>query len=194
MTATAMQLFLKSLSPGDAVLIVGASEAERNQLLEAGHNPTCFDYYTDGMRWEYLPRTPDQYHAIYCAHTLEHVRNVGIMLDSMHIELREGGLLCIVVPPAKPNIVGGHLTIWNAGLLLYNLIRAHFDCAQAAVRSYDYNVAVLVRKVTARYRERELLEDNGDLATLAPFFPVSMPQDTDGQIDEHAWGPRPAHE
>jgi hypothetical protein len=185
-----MDLFLQSLTPSDSILVVGASQAEQNQLAHAGHEPTCFDYSRDGMRWEYLPRLENHYHALYCAHTLEHVRNVGVMLDAMYAELRPGGLLCIVVPPAKHNIVGGHLTLWNAGLLLYNLIRAHFDCAKAAVRTYDYNVAVLVRKVHADYPEDVLHEDNGDLEILAPYFPVPMPQDQDGQIAEHAWTPR----
>lgn len=185
-----MQLFLKSLTPGDAILVVGASHAEEQALVAAGHNPTCFDYGRDGLHWEYLPRFENHYHAIYCAHTLEHVRNVGIMLDAMYMELREGGLLCIVVPPAKHNIVGGHLTIWNAGLLLYNLIRARFNCSQAAVRTYDYNVAVLTRKITALYLDKRLKEDNGDLEYLAQFFPVPMPQDQDGRIEQHAWSPR----
>ena len=186
----AMQLFCLSLQPHSLVCIVGGTEAEGKAIRDSGHTPVAIDYSRSGMRYEYLPRLAEQYDGIYCAHTLEHVRNVGIMLDAMHEELKDEGLLCIVVPPAKPEIVGGHLSIWNAGLLLYNLIRAHFDCKKAAVRSYDYNVAVLVRKVHADYQDNDLKEDNGDIEILARYFPFPAYQDMDGRIKEHDWSVR----
>ena len=51
-------------------------------------------------------------------------KTVYLFLKKVHSLLNEGGYLAIIVPPRKPFIVGGHVTIWNAGLVLYNLILA----------------------------------------------------------------------
>lgn len=165
--------------------MVGGRQGELEAL--SGYVVTNHDYHTHGIRYEASPSRPALYDGLYCAHTLEHMRNVGLVLDKMYAELKDNGLLCLVVPPAKHDIVGGHLSIWNAGLLLYNLIRARFDCAKAAVRTYDYNVAVLVRKRRAGYEEHRLNEDNGDIELLAPYFPMPAYQDMDGQVAEHQW-------
>jgi len=187
MTPSPLKLFSDSLTPCSKVALVGGSAAEIRAMLVAGHLPYRFDYSEGGSRYELPPRVPRGFDGLYCAHTLEHVRNVGVMLDAMYVDLKDNGLLCIVVPPAKHNIVGGHLTLWNAGLLLYNLIRAHFDCSKAAIRTEGYDVAVMVRKAHADYQDSDLIEDNGDLEQLARFFPVPMPQNQDGQISLHDW-------
>jgi len=38
------------------------------------------------------------------------------------------------------------LTLWNGGLLLYHLVLAGQDCADAVVASYGYNIAVIVKR------------------------------------------------
>lgn len=119
--------------------------------------------------------------AIWCAHCLEHQRNVGAFLDKVFKDLKEGGLLCITVPPRKDNIVGGHLSLWNAGLLLYNLILAGFDCSQARVMRDGYNITVMVRKKAAKLPNLDM--DNGDIEKIAHFFPFDAVHGFDGNID-----------
>ena len=80
---------------------------------------------------------------------------------------------------------GGHLSLWNAGLLLYNLILAGFDCRSAAVKTYDYNVSVIVRKKAAPLPE--LTYDFGDIEKLSQFFPFEAKHGFDGNIESINW-------
>jgi len=182
---SAMSLFLASVPIRSKVCVVGGTPLELEYLK--AYEVTNHDYNTNGRRYESAPQRPEAYDGLYCSHTLEHMRNVGFTLDKMYSELKPNGLLCIIVPPLKHNIVGGHLSLWNAGLLLYNLIRARFDCRRAAVKTYGYNVAVLVRKARADYKDTDLKEDNGDIELLAPYFPLPVSQDFDVRIGECNW-------
>jgi SAM-dependent methyltransferase len=87
-----------------------------------------------------------RYDAILCSHVLEHSPNPGQFLAKIHELLNEGGILCINVPPLKHAITAGHLTLWNPGLLLLNLVRSGFDCKHAKIRVKGYNIAVVLVK------------------------------------------------
>jgi len=128
---------------------------------------------------------------VWCSHVLEHQPNARQFLLKVYAVLKPGGILAITVPPRKPNIVGGHVSIWNAGLLLYNLILAGFDCRDAMVRQYDYNISVVVRKSHATLPPLKM--DSGDIELLAPYFPRSLKaeQDFSGDITEMQWNPAP---
>jgi hypothetical protein len=95
------------------------------------------------------------------------------------------GIIAITVPPAKHQIVGGHVTIWNAGLLLYNLIIAGNDCRLAAVKSEGYDISVIAPKVPIRLPN--LRRDVGDIETLQGYFPLAAKQGFDGRISELNW-------
>lgn len=131
--------------------------------------------------------------AIWASHVLEHQPNVGAFLRQCFRDLRDDGVLAVTVPPAKPEIVGGHLTTWNAGLLLYNLIVAGFDCREASVSGcyssgpgyQPYNISVIVRKRPAVLPQ--LRFDNGDIERLAQFFPCPVQQGFDGRLSEIRW-------
>jgi hypothetical protein len=85
----------------------------------------------------------------------------------------------------KHSIVGGHLTVWNTGLILYNLIIAGFDCSEASVKTYGYDCSVIVKKKTAILPE--LGYDYGDIEKLSHFFPFDARQGFNGQILELNW-------
>ena len=115
----------------------------------------------------------EQFDAIWCSHMLEHVFDPQAALRKMLGNLKDGGLLAITVPPAKHSIVGGHFTLWNAGLLLYHLVLAGFNCSQARVKQYDYNISVLVRK--SELPSIAIPEDsNYPVALLKDFFPSGI--------------------
>lgn len=114
----------------------------------------------------------EQFDCIWASHVLEHQPDVGSFLYKCFQELRDDGLLAVTVPPKKDEIVGGHLTLWNAGLLVYNVVVAGFDCREAAVGEYGYNISLLVRK-----RPRppvDLKCDAGDITLLAEYFPFPV--------------------
>lgn len=122
----------------------------------------------------------------WCSHVLEHQLNVNAFLQKLRDISRPNAIIAITVPPAKHNIVGGHVTLWNAGLLLYNLVLAGFDCSEAHVKEYGYNISVVLRK-KLRPKVEALLMDAGDIEKLAAFFPMPVQQGFDGNIKGINW-------
>ncbi|MBA1142490.1 class I SAM-dependent methyltransferase [Mesorhizobium neociceri] len=73
--------------------------------------------------------------AVWVCHVLEHQPNPNAFVRAYLDRLRPGGLIVATVPPTKNQIVGRNVSLWNAGLLLYHLILAGFDCRRASVRT-----------------------------------------------------------
>lgn len=140
------------------------------------------DHVCDFVEWG---GQPESFDAVWACHVLEHQLDVGAFLAACRRQLRDGGILAITVPPAKHFIVGGHLTLWNAGLLLYNLILAGFDCRNAMVGTYGYNISVIVAKGDVDLPP--LYFDEGDIDRLAAFFPVPLTQGFDGRLPDIGW-------
>jgi len=111
----------------------------------------------------------EQYDCIWASHILEHQLNPHQFLKKIYDTLTSGGILAITVPPLKHEIVGGHVSIWNAGLLLYRLVIAGFDCRDAFVCSYGYNITVIVKK--SEVEQLDLVYDNGDINRIAKYLP-----------------------
>jgi SAM-dependent methyltransferase len=126
-----------------------------------------------------------QFDCLWCCHCLEHQPNVNYFLTKMHQDLKPGGLLAVTVPPLKPQIVGGHLTLWNAGLLLYNLVLARFDCRLAMIKKSEYNITVIIRRKEIKLPE--LVYDSGDITAMAPYLPSGLAEGFNGDIDELSW-------
>lgn len=132
---------------------------------------------------------PVKFDIVWASHVLEHQPNVNEFLRKVKFVTEDDGLIAITVPPAKGQIVSGHFSIWNSGLLLYNLVMAGLDCRNASVLQYGYNISVIVRK-----KEIELPDlnyDYGDLTRLKEFFPSDLQWADDsfnGDVSEINWG------
>ncbi len=124
---------------------------------------------------------PFTYDALWASHILEHQLNPNIFLRKLFSLLKEGGYLALVVPPRKPFIVGGHVNLWNGGLLLYHLILAGFDCSNAQLLQYDYNIGIVVQKKSIS-EFPHINYDIGDLHKLAPFFPFPITEGFNGDL------------
>jgi SAM-dependent methyltransferase len=122
-----------------------------------------------------------KFEAIWCAHVLEHQPNVNLFLTKIYDILETDGLLAITVPPWKEKIVGGHLNVYNIGLLYYNLILAGFDCSQAIHKKYGYNITIILRKRPISNYPK-LKYDEGDIEILAKYFPFKAVQGFDGSV------------
>lgn len=122
---------------------------------------------------------------VWASHVLEHQRNPGRFLERLSADCSLGGWLAITVPPMKDEVVGGHVALFNAGVLLYQLILAGINCRHAAVRTYGYNVSVIVRNERAVLPP--LKQDAGDIERLAEFFPLPVYQGFDGRIERLNW-------
>ena len=93
----------------------------------------------------------------------------------------------------KNEIVGGHLSLWNAGLLLYQLVIAGFDCKDAIVKKYGYNISVIVKKNEIDIKNK-LVYDNGDISTIKQYLPKQIKYDINfkdisfcGDIENIGW-------
>jgi len=176
----ALQKFIEEAP--ERVLDIGAGEEKHtDQMIAAGMTVVAVDFLKDE---DYMDHN-GTYDGIWCCHVLEHQRSPGLFLDKIYRDLEDDGLLSITVPPAKHNLVGGHVSIWNAGLLLYHMVLAGFDCSEARVGTYGYNISVMVRKKAANLPPLKM--DRGDIKDIAEFFPTITYHGMDGQFKNINW-------
>jgi len=175
------------------ILDIGAGKTEPHaeRMRQAGLTVETNDFFPiSTYRADYNQlHFPVPFDAIWCAHVLEHQPNPNLFLKKVHQDLTEGGLVAITVPPLKHQIVGGHVSLWNAGLLLYNMVLAGFDCSSAMVKKYGYNISVIVRK--SSFAIPMLAYDTPDMQSLKPYFPTGIIKNWkkgfDGNIEELNW-------
>ena len=130
------------------------------------------------MVGDFLEIDVGKHDLVWASHVLEHQLNVNLFLKRCFVNA--GKYFCVTVPPLKHEIVGGHVSVWNAGLLLYNMILAGWDCSDAKVMTYGYNISVVVEKKKANLPELRM--DHGDIERLAVFFPFDAKQGFNGNI------------
>lgn len=166
------------------ILDVGCGEEQLHAIILRSHGFEVFtcNFYDNndyqGMFTE-IDFGDTQFDAVWCAHCLEHQENVGLFLRKIYSVLKADGLLAITVPPLKHKIVGGHLTLWNTGLLYYNLILAGFNCSGAIHKQYRYNISIITKKKEI-HNFPQLKYDRGDIETLSKFFPFKATQNFEG--------------
>jgi hypothetical protein len=169
------------------VIDIGCGDNEQASTLRlAGMNVTSVSLRPPAdIVGDYMDTRLGPVDGIWASHVLEHMPNVGMFLRKCFTDLRDDGVLAVTVPPAKHAIVGGHVSLWNEGLLLYRLILAGFDCRRASVGVYGYNITVIVRK--ARAVLPALAMDAGDIERLAEYFPLPVAQNFNGHCGNIAW-------
>lgn len=193
----AMQKLLKEYQ-FDSVLDLGSGEGIHSDIFKKrSKNVTSIDYgesvyfknSTSGANIvaDYMEVTfEQQFDCIWCSHVLEHQLNPNLFLKKIFADLKEGGVLVLTVPPLKHAIVGGHVSLWNGGLLLYHLVHAGFNCKEASLLHYSYNISCIITKKTITQLPR-LSFDNGDIDLLADYLPDGLSEGFDGEIFELNW-------
>ena len=166
------------------VLDVGSGHGEQaTAFRQAGKIVTETDLSRDG---DYLlQRFPVPFDLVWASHVLEHQPNAHAFLLTLAQDCKPGGLIAITVPPLKHAIVGGHVSLWNAGLLLYHLALVGVDCRNARVKTYGYNISVIVRN--NRLPLPELRWDAGDIGRLSSLLPDFAIEGFNGNIAEYNW-------
>ena len=140
----------------ETVLDVGFGDGEQaKKFAEHGKIVTAIDYNPRKPRIENVKiinvdfvshvETFGKYDCVWCSHVLEHQFDPRQFLSKIHHVIESDGIIAITVPPMKHQIVGGHISWWNAGKLLYTLVLAGFDCSEAKIKSYGYNISVIMR-------------------------------------------------
>lgn len=183
------------------ILDVGAGEGLHSDLFARhGKDVTALDFGTSvyaKMRDDdangvkridvdfYCFESSIAYDCLWCSHVLEHQPNPGLFIQKCMSLIKDNGILVITVPPLKHQIVGGHLTLWNAGLLIYQLVFAGLDCRNASVITSQYDISIIVRK---KLRPAiKLAWDYGDIDLLKDYFPEFVSEPFDGRIRSWNW-------
>lgn len=157
-----------------SVVDVGSGDGKHASILAAAGKEVATVSLTAPADFigDYLDYWTTPVDCIWACHVLEHQPNVGLFLQKCLIDLKDDGIFAVTVPPQKPELVGGHLTVWTLGRLLYNMILAGFDCSKAIVMEYGYNISVIVRKAPAVLPQLRM--DFGDIEALEQFFPFPV--------------------
>jgi len=167
------------------VLDIGSGKGKHTELFRAaGKTVTPIDVRTTGQ--DYMSTVVEKHDCAWCCHVLEHQPNVNVFLKKMSDDVVDGGILAITVPPMKVEIVGGHLSAWNAGLLIYNLVMAGIDCRDIKIRSYGYNVSAIVRNTRFRLPDN-LYSDKNELDVLKDYLPDCIQHNRTGVIKQLNW-------
>lgn len=141
--------------------------------------------YNSSILGDYMELSFEPHDLTWASHVLEHQLNVNSFLKKVRKETKLGGYTCITVPPLKHDIVGGHVNLWNAGLLMYNLVLAGFNCKHAHIKQYKYNISVIAR--AEDFTLPNLYYDAGDIEKLKPWLPEFCKEPFDGNIQEWNW-------
>jgi len=167
-----------------------------NAFEERGKKVTSIDIFDEADIKGIFPNIPNieklpKPDLIWCSHCLEHQENVGLFLGKIFSCLKDDGILAITVHVRKDEIVGGHVTLWNMGLLFYNLILAGFDCSKASGIMDGYDISVIVKKKEIKdfdyLKNRYLRFSKGDIEILNDYFPIEAKQNFNGFIKEVNW-------
>lgn len=104
--------------------------------------------YEADYKEDYLKvRFGEQFGAIWCSHVLEHQRNVGEFCDKLFGDLQDGGVLALTVPfDLDESLSFGHCNKFSPLVVLYHLVSAGFDCSDVAIRYYNGQIGIIVKK------------------------------------------------
>lgn len=175
-SADGLELFVKLLNKDSIILDIGAGANELHTSIMRSLNfnvDTCDFYESAIFKGDFNQiEFRKQYDGVWASHCLEHQLNVNNFLKKVNLVTKEGGFICITVPPLKHLIVGGHVSLWNPGLLIYNLVLAGFDCSDIKIKMYGYNISAIVRKKS--FDMPQLTYDSQDLNILRDYFPKSL--------------------
>lgn len=169
------------------ILDIGSGEGlHAEKFLKSGKMVTCIDYgksiYFDkkskninAIVGDYINyRFKKKFDLLWLSHVLEHQSNPGQFLEKCYSDIKLGGYIMISVPPRKECIVGGHVTFFNPGILLYQLVLAGFDCSESEICCYGYNISILAKKTESTIDKSILSYDAGDISIIKHLLPKKL--------------------
>lgn len=131
-------------------------------------------------------KSEEKFDLIWASHVLEHTLNVGHFLDKCHELLVDDGWLCVLVPPFKNEVVGGHVSNgWNIGQLMYSLLLAGYDIKNGHFVHHGYNLCAFVQK--SKRCLPSLRMDIGDIEMTADYWPLEVKQGFNGALKQVNW-------
>ncbi|MBF7072245.1 methyltransferase domain-containing protein [Glaciecola sp. MH2013] len=122
----------------------------------------------------------NKYDLVWASHVLEHTIHTHEFLTKLLAVSSQNGFVAITVPPAKSEFVGGHVTLWTPALLIYRMVLAGFDCKDAVVLNYGYNISVICAAKRNELDMNDLAWDFNDIERLSKWLPSDMIPRMDG--------------
>lgn len=171
----------------ETVLDVGSGNDEHASAFRArGKTVTTVDKNCPAdFQGAYTEFPYNEYDCVWSSHMLEHCTDPGINLIQMCLNLKEGGILGLTVPPSIGTVVIGHPIKWDAGHLVYNLVLAGFDCREVRIKEYGYNISILLKKkrncLTGLYMGRH------DFSKVNEFMPEGLKLGMRSDVKELNW-------
>lgn len=180
----------------NTVLDIGAGEGIQKRFFEnLGKKVLTCDYgFVEAVhcdfnknKYDYVGNFVDveidkKFDFVFSSHVLEHQRNVGAFLEKKIDCCKPNGYICTIVPLRKPFITGGHCTIWNPGLLLYNFVLCGIDCSKCYMEQRDYDICLVVKNKKFNIKNLNLTYDRGDIDKLMKYFPFELTEPFNGDI------------
>lgn len=177
--------FIEVVNKNDSILDIGCGKYQlhSNIMRINGLSPQTNDFFHDCSYQGFFTdfKFKRKFDAIWCSHVLEHVLDVQNFLIKVCSSIKDNGILAVVVPPLKHEIVGGHVNLFNVGLLFYRLILSGLDCRDAMFERYGYNIGIIV-KIKRINKLPRLNYDNGDIEMLSDYFPFPVYLGFNGDI------------
>ena len=123
---------------------------------------------------------------VIASHVMEHIPDTGTFLSLCHYMTTK--YFIVLVPPFKHNIVGGHIHVFNLGLLMYNLAVANFDVVNGKFKKQGYNIIGIVEPIK-NPEHVPLVHDTGDIEMLVKHgrLPDFFEQNIDGDFSSYNW-------
>lgn len=121
------------------------------------------------------------YDCVYSSHVIEHISNTEEYIRRLKSLVVDDGILCIIWPKPKPQIVGGHVHIFNPGLIFYNIVRVGIDCSvwKCLENKYSFCVVGKCKKV----EDPKLIYCMGEIELLRKYFPFNAKHGFHGVTD-----------
>lgn len=130
---------------------------------------------------------PPVYKVVNLSHVLEHLYNPIEVLSDILLQVRSMEYLIISVPLLKHQIVGGHVNLYNAGLLMYHLVLAGYNCRDISIATINKEICCVL-KINKIENVPNLVHDCGEIEQLAQYFPEGYNyQGFNGNIDKINW-------
>ncbi|MDO1583753.1 methyltransferase domain-containing protein [Rhizobium oryzicola] len=133
--------------------------------------------HTGTVHSSVLPKTFD---CIIAINVLQQERDPQRFLRRLHDLLPERSILGLTVPALRHPMLQGELSIWNAGLVLYHLVLAGFDCSNVHCLTQEDEISVIL--------EKNAIDPWGEDSPLPPLGSLRrhLPQALDF-VHEPAW-------
>ena len=175
-----------------SLLDVGSGAGLHAQIFQANDfSVECVDYGTsvyaqkkieNGIvvhQIDFLEFTPTKkYDVVWASHVLEHQKNVGLFIEKLLACTADDGTVVITVPDQHRLMLGGHLTHWSPGLLLYNCVLAKNDMRESKIirGSNEWTLVFNLKEIEL---PKNLTFDFGDIDKLSDFLPKEIKEQVD---------------